>query len=485
MPPPRPPSSLEPLLFPAFGMSWYADPADGRSILAYCGGGGSARTGVNNAIIVQDCSRDHDFVQRRINTGNLVGYMVQIYSNPVTKRLWMVVALGRQVQRYSLPDATLNGVLEVESIGEYITAMSDGANNVPQPQSGESEGKEQPAERSETVRVNAMADRLALGLMSGRICVYATADEDFLGASGAPLFVCQGSHAKEICDLQFSLQNHLLVSSARDGTARVWDSRNGRPLQTLECDVSDPNAPNNNRPSKKPRRGPTGPGPITVKASAFLDLPGQNLVTLASGRRGRAFLTHWRRDDAGFTVFRRTPLLPVAASSMSLSQCGELLAAGGCDGTVVLWNVPEWKLLQQFLECHELPVTGIAARPYPVPLQGEADDGIAVHARSASGDSTLARLTLQKRAPRAPREWTPREGGGVCYKLSRLLHRLIQWTVLVIVMAPLGRRAVLQCPSPTTTTTTSVLQFRAWTQCVWENVVLAPSTRPGVASPPC
>ena len=470
---------MESLLFPAFGMSWYADPADGRSVVAYCGGGGSARTGVNNAIIVQDCSREHDFVQRRINTANLVGYMVQIYSNPVTKQLWMVVALGHQVQRYSLPDAKLNGVLLVESIGEYITVISDD-DGVPQPQSGEPEDStERPADRAETARVNAMADRLAVGLLSGCICVYATADDAFLGASGAPLYVCQG-HTKDICDLQFSLQNHLLVSSARDGTARVWDSRNGQSLQTLECDVSDPNAPNN-RPSKKPRRGPIGPGPITVKASAFLDIPGQNLVTLASGRRGRAFLTHWRRKDAGFTVLRRTPLLPVAASSMSLSQCGELLAAGGCDGTVVLWNIPEWKLLKQFLECHELPVTGIAARPYPVPLQGESEDGIAVHARSASGDSTLARLTLQKRAPRAPREWTPREGGGVCYNLSRLLHRLIQWTVLVILVAPLGRRAVLQCRSPNSSLT---VPFRAWTQCIWENVVLAPSSRPGVASPP-
>ena len=171
------------------------------------------------------------------------------------------------------------------------------------------------------------------------------------------------------------------------------------------------------------------------------------------------------------------------ASSLSLSQCGELLAAGDCAGTVVLWNVPEWKLLRQFEECHDLPVTGIAARPYPVPLQGE--DGIAVHVRTASADSTMTRLTLQTRVPKPPPAWDPSHQSA-CYRISSLLHRLLQLAVVtILIVRPMGQRAGLHCALPRRTTFTSTSSaLRQWTQCVWDHAILAPATRPGVARPP-
>ena len=87
---------------------------------------------------------------------------------------------------------------------------------------------------------------------------------------------------------------------------------------------------------------------------------------------------------------------------MSQSADGSLLALGGVDGTITLWNTETLKILKKFPEVHELPVTCIAARPYSTPLQGD-DEGIVMHALSASADSKFALLTLQRRGPKKPR----------------------------------------------------------------------------------
>ena len=148
-----------------------------------------------------------------------------------------------------------------------------------------------------------------------------------------------------------------------------------------------------------------------------------------------------------------------------------------------LWNVPEWKLLRQFDACHDLPVTGIAARPYPVPLQGEEEDGIAVHVRTASADSTLTRLTLQTKIPRPLPAWDPNKPSGVgacCYRWATTMHRLLQLIVLILlVLMPMGQRAGRHCGLPSSSSS-----LRQWTQCVWDHAFLAPVTRPGVGRPP-
>merc|ERR1719343_993364 len=53
----QPPSRVDSLAFPVFGLTWHGAPsspsnADGCSVVAYCGGGGSAKTGVGNKIVV-------------------------------------------------------------------------------------------------------------------------------------------------------------------------------------------------------------------------------------------------------------------------------------------------------------------------------------------------------------------------------------------------------------------------------------------------
>jgi len=454
MPSPRAPSKVEPLTFPVFGMSWFGDPADGRSIRAFTGGGGSARTGIHNFIVVQDGYEEH-----KISTGDAVGVALLVYKNPVSHRLWLVVALGGEVHRYSLPDRKQQGVLSILDCTENEEEEVE--------QGSEDETKKKTKDLCNAVTVNAMADRIAVGCDSGLIKVFETSDEQF--ASEQPLYVCEG-HTKAICAMQFSLRNGLLLSSAKDGTARVWNET-AECLSGMTCDCNDPDGP--------PQRGRGGGGQILVRGCAFLDMNGQHAVTVASTRRGRAFLSQWARQEnnSNYACAVRTACSPCPISAMSLSQDGELLALGSVDGSIILWSVPDWKPLKTFPEVHDLPVTCIAVRPFPVPLQGEEESGVAIHARSASADSKMGLLTMQRRAPKRKDDQT--RGGGVCYVMAMMIHRLLQLAVIMFILYPLIVDTMTKCDIQLQTR-----DFQGLKQCFLDDVLIAPSWRAGVSTPP-
>jgi hypothetical protein len=438
MPLPRAPSRVEPIPFPVFGMSWFANPGDGTSIVAYCGGGGSARTGVHNAIVIQD----GDAPPTQISTGDQVGVALHVYQNPVTGGLFLVVGLGSQVQRFRLPQGTLSGTIDV---GEPVNAIA----------------------------VHAMAETLAVGCDSGTIKVYAVSD-DLFGEDCTTLHELQG-HDKTVCALDFATRGNRIVSSAKDGTARIW--QDGHCVAVLTCSVQS-------LPDSSPSPNTTKTPQVLVRGCAFGDLDGRVLVTVASARRGNAYLTQWYQtesstpDDApDFAVADRTVCSAVPISAMSMSQDASLLALGSVDGSIILWNVPDWKQCKKFVELHGLPVTCIAARPYPVPLQGEEDDGVEIHARSASADSQLGCLTMQRRAPRKRSNRSGGSNDGLGF--FGWVDRTIKLGLFLWVLSPVYREALNKC-APT------FRETGVWAtgQCIMDDVLIAPSRRSGVQVPP-
>lgn len=448
MPPPRPPSCIEPLTFPVFGMSWFGDPSDGRSLLAMAGGGGSAATGVLNSIVVQDGSKP----PIKISTGAQIGVALHVYKNPISNALWLVVALGTGVQRYTMPDGRDAGCL--------VVIANDSTDNPYDDNNKDEKKKKGPSDMCNSLTVNAMADRLAVGCDSGLIKVYGTSDDRPF--SDAPLYLCQG-HSKAVCALQFSLRQGLLLSSAKDGTVRVW--KESRSVSELQCDCTDPTSPRNNT------------GQTLVRGCAFLDIKGLCAVTVASKRRGKAFLSQWVRQPQApsYELAMRTVCSPCPISAMSLSQDGELLTLGSVDGSIILWSIPEWRALKTFPEVHDLPVTCIAARPFPVPLQGEEETGVAIHARSASADSKMGLLTLQRRAPKRNGNDSGKRG----VSIGLWIHKFIQTGALVLILWPIGRDAMDKCSDPWKAKNLGALQ-----KCFVQDVLIAPSERPGISIPP-
>ena len=395
MPRPRQPSRVDVVTTPLFGICWYGNPGDGTSIVAYCGGGGSAATGIKNFITVRVAGEE----PRDIATGDMVGVGLTIVQNPLTSMLHLLVAMGTKVVRYDVHSGEQTGEIDV---GVNIN----------------------------TVATNAMTDRLAIGCENGTVHVYQISDERMAG--DAPIHTYEG-HEKAVCAVSFSPRENFLLSSAKDGTARVW--KEGNAVATLKCSIEGP------RRGPPPKRG----AQILVRGCAFGDLNGQLIYTVASGRRGSAFLSKWEYSNANrsYECIQRTEVTAVPISAMSLSGDAGLLALGVVDGTIILWSIERWKPLKTFHEVHDLPVTCIAARPYPVPLKGEDDEdgGVQFHAVSASADSQLAWLTLQ----RPPRRKRGSGGivGGSSFKST--FNSVVRLALLIWVLYPVANEIRDKC----------------------------------------
>jgi WD40 repeat protein len=311
-----------------------------------------------------------------------------------------------------------------------------------------------------------------VGCDSGVIKIYSTSDE-VLSPSRAPLFVCSG-HTKSICALDFSSRGGTLLSSAKDGTARIWDCiETGESLSELICDCT-PAATTAAAPSSQRQQQ------ILVRGCAFPDIDGRVALTVASARRGKAYLTQWAQPRQGepFALVVRTECSPCPASAMSMSQDGQLLALGSVDGSIILWSIENWAVLKTFAQVHDLPVTCIAARPHEVFLQGEDFTGVRIHARSASADSQLACLSLQRRVPRKRRNHSP-SASGSSFAILQLIHRMMCATLVMWILSPLAREATDKCQH-----VWNRGDLKALCRCILDDVLIAPPNRPGVMSPP-
>ena len=429
MPRPRPPSRVDVVTTPLFGISWYGNPGDGTSIVAYCGGGGSAATGIKNFITVRVAGEE----PRDIPTGDMVGVALTIVQNPMTSMLHLLVAMGTKVVRYNVFSGEQTGEIDA---GVNVNALA----------------------------TNSMTDRLAVGCETGEIFLYRISDERMM--TDTPIHSYVG-HEKAVCALTFSPRENMLLSSAKDGTARVW--QNGNAVATLTCSIEGP------RRGPPPKRG----AQVLVRGCAFGDLNGEMIYTVASGRRGSAFLSKWQynNESGTYECSQRTECTAVPISAMSLSGDAGLLALGVVDGTIILWGIERWKPLKTFQEVHDLPVTCIAARPYPVPLKGEdsEDGGVQFHAVSASADSQLAWLTLQ----RPPRRKKRSVGAGGESSFKSTVNLFVKLGFLLWAFSPVAKEIWDKCEDKWDSS-----GFVKTLECIRYEGLLAPHSRPGIQVPP-
>lgn len=437
MPRPRPPSRIDAVATPLFGMCWYGDPGSGLSIVAHCGGGGSAATGVKNTIMLITAEPPKSTEQGAsngelvISTGVEVGVAIQIIKNPITNQMRLFVGLGSRVHVYNLPGGELTDEI---SVGDNVNAIG----------------------------INSLTSRLAVGCESGTIKIFAMDNSKDKFENKLPVATLEG-HGKTVCAVAYAPRDEeKLVSSAKDGTARVWQGEEC--IGVLECSIKDPKGP----PPKRQQQ-------VLARGCAFGDLNGNIVFTVASGRRGKAFLSKWGASQDGYQCMERTECSPCPVSAMDLSADAGMLVLGATDGTVILWGVEKWKPLKTFPEVHDLPVTCIAARPYPVPLAcDEENDGVQMHAISASADSQLAWLTLERRS----KSRTPSD---VTFKST--LHALLKAAILGWILYPVANEINEKCRE-SELYLSSGGRFGQTLECIRHEVLLAPASRPGIAVPP-
>ena len=326
------------------------------------------------------------------------------------------------------------------------------------------------------VAANSIGSQIALGCESGKVLIYDTSDDEF--GKTEPLYVLDG-HTNAVCALDYAIRKlGRVISSSKDGTACIWED--GNMIAGLRCSVpADPKQP-------KPKRAVQ----ILVRGCAFGDMEGRLCYTVASARRGKAYLAQWeeQQDQDGVTKFAcvsKDQCSDCPISAMSLSADLSLLALGSVDGSIILWSVEAWKQLKKFPEVHDLPVTCIATRPFssiPSLLQGEEEDGVMIHARSASADSQLACLTMQRKSLRKKKNHQGVEDGGACCTCSNVLlwmHRLLVLYILSLVFSPLYQEAQQKCAQ-----VWHLDDIQRLGGCLFHDVLIAPSSKPGISSPP-
>mmetsp|Transcript_31292 Transcript_31292/g.75691 ORF Transcript_31292/g.75691 Transcript_31292/m.75691 type:complete len:447 (-) Transcript_31292:26-1366(-) len=445
MPKLRHPSRIEAVATPLFGMCWWADPGTGESIVACCGGGGSAATGVKNLISVR-FGLQEETEPVKVTTGPEVGVALTMVKNPLTQKISLFAALGSQLHVYALDPQNQTVELKQElSAGDGVNALA----------------------------VSLMADLLVVGCESGTVKVYQIVEDYHVKELHSHVFE---GHSKAVSSVALAPRTNLIVSSGKDGTARIWkipqDGDQGDVggdedacLAVLTCSIEDPKAP-------PPKRTPQ----VLVRGVVFGDLEGKLIYTVASGRKGRAFLSKWGCDASDpnnptYLCIERTPCSDYPVSSMSSSADALSLALGSTSGNVILWDVEKWKAIKVFPEVHDLPVTCIAARPWPVELQGETDSKIKFNALSASADSQMAWLTLQRRGPRSK---ASRSSGGP--PIAQYLNTLVKIAIFAWLMSPLGNEIREKCIDTT--------RSGSFFQCFRDDVLIAPISKPGIAVPP-
>lgn len=179
------------------------------------------------------------------------------------------------------------------------------------------------------------------------------------------------------------------------------------------------------------------------------------------------------RQKKQFQCFERTVCSDHPVSATSMSGDATTMVLGNAEGSIILWSLRKWKVLKRFPNVHEFPVTCIAARPYEVPLKREDKTGIRFNALSASADAQLARLTTQRRVPKS----SSKVSSG--FPLAQYLNRMVKWLLIFWILSPLVRDMWEQCGEDG-----DIKGMRAKFQCVRDNVLIAPSSRPGIAVPP-
>lgn len=551
----RPPSQVDSLTFPVFGLTWYGTPAspknDGVSLTAYCGGGGSAKTGVGNKIvcdlIVQQGNNNNvDNAAAGEATGSAAATLPSS-SSTVEKRTIEIStgeALCFGIHAFRPYDDTLDMIRLVACVGDDILLYGipirchdDSDDNNEEGSDGGGKGAillaktcvgkgyganvaTYTAMHNNIQSNNQLQHLIGVGCENGHVVILQIVPKTTIENSTTPtlelskLTECTTGHTKAICAIQFHPrgQPHIL-SSAKDGSARVFHVLTGQEVGIMKCEVHDPNGPPpppevnaaTTIKTKDPRMMKRPPQ-ILVRGCAYGDLEGRTMYTIASGKRGPAYLTKWKTlvplnsssspggpppvgSGGGDQLLNirqeyRIQCSPVPISATSLSSDGTILAMGSVEGSIILYNLETQSIMKQFNEVHDLPVTCIASRPIPnvLMLPGELEGGVNFDAVSASADNRMGRWTMQKKSRIKP---IKKSGGSVASRkrgpIETFVWQLVRIPLLIIVMLfILAIRDLLVVCREEFSFPAVLLDVGAAGHCLYREVLWADDSRPGV-----
>lgn len=526
-------------------------------ILAYAGGGGSAKTGIGNTVNIQitgvattadtagSTSDDAVSFQNNnhaiitIDTGVEIAVALDIMvqqrppnaasSSSSKPAIYLAVGIGNFVKVYFIQTSTTatrrmdyqeeeQQQQQQQQEQQKYEAVEIGSLELP-----ESSGVN-------TVGWNSTGDALVAGCENGTVCIVSVTFENEMLVRLERIHELKG-HIRAVCCCVYHPRNPLvLMSSAKDGTCRIWnlgmgpsnmdngdngggggsdddddvDNRDNKCMEELQCRIYDPNGP---KPKAANVLNPK-PGQCLVRGCAFGDLDGRVVYTVQSGRKGGAFLSVWKlirravameqgeeqqqgsqpssssspRFVFEFKETMRKQVSNFPVSAMSLSGDYSTLALGDTNGCIILLSTDTFHKIKSWECAHDLPVTCIAARPLPLSLSGEDLTGVRVDAISASADNRLCYLTRQKKStlPKKKKNKKTLHGGERVKKQNWTMFILL-YPIHLMVFAMIVYAIKVSFDVCREDYVESHYDWMAVKECVLHTALWATSDRPGIA----
>ena len=141
--------------------------------------------------------------------------------------------------------------------------------------------------------------------------------------------------------------------------------------------------------------------PMECRGCAFSPT-GRHIFSIQSGKRGPSHVVKWVIKDENFdsdATFKVSPeevalVSKAPLTKLRISHDGGLIATGGSDGTVSIFQADKLKKHRSYLS-HDLPVTGLSFAPLPVAQAARCLELVV----SCSADNKLAALKMRRPNP--------------------------------------------------------------------------------------
>jgi WD40 repeat protein len=210
--------------------------------------------------------------------------------------------------------------------------------------------------------------RLALGSWAPRTVTVWDAAPNQLGKASMPLLRLSG-HLSQIHGVAFSPDGKLLASASLDGMVKVWNAATGMEVRTLKGHANGVKrvefSPDGTRLASAGQDGTVKLWDTTTDPEALTLEDGRGMVAFSSDGTQLAWV---RKDgrvslaDATTGQERGTLQGPTnRRSNVTFSPDGSLLASGGSDQTVRIWEVKTGREVFSSGQPHE--VRGVAFHP--------------------------------------------------------------------------------------------------------------------------
>jgi len=319
--------------------------------IIYCGGGGSSKTGVGNAIVAADLDESGLLELCKLDTGDELCSGVQVFRGCAV----LVAVFGKSFRLcalVSLAPGMIAGPRESSIVvvsEDYVADFKDC----------------DPSINCVTVLDEQAGELIATGGEDGVPRIWVVERRGgAIAACAAPRFACVlattcgGGHGAPVTDCAFSPSGHLLATSSKDGTCKVWSVGTG----ALLCVANAANAmppPPASRHIKQRRN--LNANKIIVRGCKFVG--DSALLSVHSASRGAAQAATWDLAptngdtqvlDATLRVSQRISKHPVSA----LCLHGDHVAVGTVEGEVAFFDA-DTLAPRASSQVHDLPVTAL------------------------------------------------------------------------------------------------------------------------------